>query len=116
MGLRSPQRCAPVRSQWLVNAILFGNYGRLRDAALDVLGETIEGKTLQVACVYSNLTSRLRERMAPAALLDVVEILPVQLENLRSKLPADRRGQNRSPSNAMRPTRRRPRRRSAPLE
>ena len=77
--------------KWLVNAILFGNYGRLRDAALDALGETIEGKTLEVACVYSNLTSRLRERMAPAALLDVVEILPVQLENLRSKLPADRR-------------------------
>ena len=76
---------------WLVNAILFGNHGRLRDAALDELGGTIEGKTLQVACVYGNLTSRLRERMAPGALLDVVDILPVQLENLRSKLPADPR-------------------------
>ncbi len=77
--------------KWLVNAILFGNYGRLRDAALDELGATIEGRTLQVACVYGNLTARLRERMAPAALLDVVDILPVQLENLRTKLPVDGR-------------------------
>jgi ubiquinone/menaquinone biosynthesis C-methylase UbiE len=77
--------------EWLVNAILFGNYGRLRDAALAELGKTIHGKTLQVACVYGNLTPRLRERMADDAQLDVVDILPVQLENLGKKLPADRR-------------------------
>ena len=77
--------------KWLVNAILFGNYGRLRDAALNELGDTIQGKTLQVACAYGNLTPRLRERMAPTALLDVVDIVPVQLENLRGKLPADGR-------------------------
>ena len=77
--------------EWLVNAILFGNYGRLRDTALAELGETIEGRTLQVACVYGNLTPRLRERMAPDAQLDVVDILPVQLRNLRKKLPADER-------------------------
>ncbi|HMC16406.1 MAG TPA: rhodoquinone biosynthesis methyltransferase RquA [Albitalea sp.] len=77
--------------EWLVNAILFGNYGRLRDAALAALGETICGKTLQVACVYGNLTPRLRERMADDAQLDVVDILPVQLDNLGKKLPPDRR-------------------------
>ena len=77
--------------KWLINAILFGNYGRLRDVALNELGETIQGKTLQVACVYGDLTACLRQRMAPAALLDVVDILPVQLENLQRKLPADRR-------------------------
>ena len=77
--------------KWLVNAILFGNYKRLRDAALNELGDTIEGRTLQVACAYGNLTPRLRERMSPSALLDVVDIVPVQLDNLRSKLPADRR-------------------------
>ena len=76
---------------WLVNAILFGNYGRLRDAALDDLGTTITGRTLQVACVYGNLTSRLRARLAADARLDVVDILPVQLANLRSKLPPDER-------------------------
>lgn len=77
--------------EWLVNAILFGNYGRLRDAALDALGTTITGRTLQVACVYGNLTPRLRERMAAEAQLDVVDILPVQLDNLALKLPRDPR-------------------------
>jgi ubiquinone/menaquinone biosynthesis C-methylase UbiE len=77
--------------EWLVNAILFGNYGRLRDAALAELGDTITGKTLQIACVYGNLTPRLRERMADDAQLDVVDILPVQLANLEKKLPRDKR-------------------------
>ena len=52
---------------WLVNAILFGNYGRLRDAALAELGETVPGRTLQVACVYGNLTPRLRDRLTAVA-------------------------------------------------
>ena len=78
--------------EWLVNSILFGNYGRLRDAALDELGApTIPGRTLQVACVYGNLTRRLCERMASDASLDVVDILPVQLQNLAGKLAPDER-------------------------
>ena len=77
--------------EWLVNLILFGNYGRLRDAALDELGETVAGRTLQLACVYGNLTPRLARRLAPDASLDVVDILPVQLKNLAAKLPADER-------------------------
>ncbi len=77
--------------EWLVNLILFGNYGRLRDAALDDLGETVCGRTLQVACAYGNLTPRLHSRLAPDAGLDVVDILPIQLLNLGKKLPADER-------------------------
>lgn len=77
--------------EWLVNLILFGNYGRLRDAALDDLGETITGNTLQVACAYGNITPRLRDRLAPDAHLDVVDILPIQLTNLASKFPPDGR-------------------------
>src|SRR5436190_20310113 len=65
--------------EWLVNAILFGHYGRLRDAALAELGEQVQGRTLQVACVYGNLTPRLQQRLAPDASLDVVDILPIQL-------------------------------------
>lgn len=78
--------------EWLVNAILWGNYGRLRDAALAALGsDTVGGRTLQVACVYGNLTQRLHARLAPDAGLDVVDILPVQLRNLARKLRPDPR-------------------------
>jgi ubiquinone/menaquinone biosynthesis C-methylase UbiE len=77
--------------EWLVNLILFGNYGRLRDAALDEFGDMVHGRTLQVACAYGNLTPRLFSRLAPDASLDVVDILPIQLLNLGKKLPADER-------------------------
>jgi ubiquinone/menaquinone biosynthesis C-methylase UbiE len=72
--------------QWLVNLILWGNFGRLRDAALQRLGDPIRGRTLQVACVYGNLTQRLVDRLDEGARLDVVDVLPVQLENLARKL------------------------------
>lgn len=77
--------------QWLVNLILWGNFGRLRDAALDALGERLDGRTLQVACVYGDLTGRLRARLATGGGLDVVDILRVQLDNLARKLPGDPR-------------------------
>ncbi len=75
--------------QWLVNAILFGNYVRLRDAALEFMGARLPGRTLQIACVYGDMTCRLAERVAAGGgRLDVVDVLPVQIENLRNKLPA----------------------------
>ena len=75
--------------QWLVNAILFGNYVRLRDAALEFMGARLPGRTLQIACVYGDMTCRLAERVAlGGGRLDVVDVLPVQIENLRVKLPA----------------------------
>jgi ubiquinone/menaquinone biosynthesis C-methylase UbiE len=77
--------------EWLVNLILFGNYKRLCDAALAELGAPVRGRTLQVACVYGDLTPRLRERLAPDARLDVVDVLPIQLRNLAAKLPRDER-------------------------
>lgn len=81
-----PNAVSVFEREWLVNAILFGNYGRLRDAALADLGEQVQGRTLQVACVYGNLTVKLCDRLADGASLDVVDILPVQLDNLRRKL------------------------------
>ena len=76
---------------WLVNLILFGNYDRLRDRALTELGTPIHGRILQVACVYGDLTLRLRAALAADAHLQVVDILPIQLKNLRAKLPLDER-------------------------
>jgi ubiquinone/menaquinone biosynthesis C-methylase UbiE len=75
--------------QWLVNLILWGNFRQLRDAALQALGERLDGSTLQVACVYGDLTKKLRERIGADGRLDVVDVLPVQLENLARKLPPE---------------------------
>jgi len=72
--------------QWLVNAILWGNFSRLRDAALDAMDLPPEGRLLQIACVYGDLTARLAARMTPKTQLDVVDVLPVQLSNLKRKL------------------------------
>jgi SAM-dependent methyltransferase len=74
--------------QWLVNSILWGQFARLRDAALEALAGTLARRTLQIACVYGNLTEILSRRLAPGARLDVVDVLPIQVANLRRKLPA----------------------------
>ena len=86
-----PNAVTVFEREWLVSAILFGHYGKLRDAALAELGGTVQGSTLQVACAYGNLTPKLRERLAPDARLDIVDILPIQLKNLGKKLPSDPR-------------------------
>ncbi len=76
--------------QWVINSILWGNYARLRNAALEALGNRIEGRTLQVACVYGNLTPELAARREPEGRLDVVDVAPIQLENLARKMdPTD---------------------------
>jgi hypothetical protein len=60
--------------QWLVNLILWGNYARLRDAVLDEMGDSLPGRTLQVACVYGDLTARLGARVAEGGRMDVVDV------------------------------------------
>jgi ubiquinone/menaquinone biosynthesis C-methylase UbiE len=77
--------------QWLVNAILWGNFAKLRNAALTELGMPVQGRSLQIACVYGDFTSKLLERLAPDASLDVVDVLPIQLNNLRDKCGQDQR-------------------------
>jgi ubiquinone/menaquinone biosynthesis C-methylase UbiE len=74
--------------QWLVNIILCGNFAQLRDTVLEEFGRTICGRTLQVACVYGDFSARLAERVAPGSCLDVVDVLPIQLQNLQRKLTA----------------------------
>lgn len=78
--------------EWLVNLILWFNYRRLSEAALTVLEDSgpagqLPGRTLQIACVYGDLTARLAQRsLAADGSLDVVDVLPIQLENLARKL------------------------------
>ena len=82
-----PQAVRLFERQWLVNVILWGNFAKLRDAALDALGQSLPGRTLQVACVYGDFSTRLAARVAPGGTLDVIDVLPIQLTNLREKLP-----------------------------
>ena len=84
-----PNAVSIFERQWLVNAILWGNFARLRDAALAELGRHISGRTLQVACVYGDFSAHLARRIAPGGSLDIVDVLPIQLSNLRRKLPPE---------------------------
>jgi ubiquinone/menaquinone biosynthesis C-methylase UbiE len=72
--------------QWLVNLILWGNFAKLRDAALQEMGEVINGRVLQVACVYGDFTEHLVRRLGPQGSLDVIDVAPIQIKNLQSKL------------------------------
>lgn len=73
---------------WLVNLILWGWYLRLRDAALEAMGKTLPGKTVQIACAYGSLTPELAKRIPEGGQLDVIDVVEAQLLNLRKKLPA----------------------------
>jgi ubiquinone/menaquinone biosynthesis C-methylase UbiE len=85
-----PRAVQVFERQWLIAAILWGNYRRLRDAALNALGSALPGRTLQVASAYGDFTPALAERAAKAAgEIDVIDVLPIQLENLKRKLSRD---------------------------
>jgi len=72
--------------EWLVNLILWGNFRRLRNAALAELSKDDNQRVLQVACVYGNFTQTLAEQVGACGTVDVVDVAPIQLENLRTKL------------------------------
>jgi ubiquinone/menaquinone biosynthesis C-methylase UbiE len=47
------------------------------------------GRILQMACVYGNVTPKLAKRASEkGGTLDVIDVLPIQLRNLKWKLPA----------------------------
>ena len=72
--------------QWLVNLILWGNYSRLRDAVFRELDASVSGKVLQVACVYGDFTEMLARQLGPQGTLDVADVAPVQIDNLKRKI------------------------------
>lgn len=71
--------------QWIVNLILWGNFTRLRDLALAELASSTPKSALQVACVYGNFTEKLAQNL-PNTKIDVVDVAPIQLENLSKKV------------------------------
>jgi len=74
--------------EWIVNLILLGNMVKLSNEALDALGSSIHGRTLQIASVYGDFSARLVQRIAEGGSLDIIDVVPAQLENLRRKLPS----------------------------
>lgn len=83
----SPKAIKFFERPWLANLILWGNYRRLGDAALTALGAGIAGHTLQIACVYGNLTPRIAAALPEGGSLTVVDVVQGQLDNLARKLP-----------------------------
>lgn len=77
--------------EWLVNLILWGNYQRLCDEALQELAGSEGQRLLQVACVYGDLTQRVVGILGSRDRLDVIDVAPIQLANLRQKLRPDAR-------------------------
>jgi ubiquinone/menaquinone biosynthesis C-methylase UbiE len=76
--------------EWLVNLILWGWYKPLRDVALKALGDKLSGRTLQISCCYGTFTPKLTERViAGGGTLDVLDVSPAQLDNLRRKIASD---------------------------
>lgn len=68
----------------VVSAILWGNAGRLMRAAV---AEFAPGqKVLQAACVYGRFSMMLAERVGPHGELEVVDVAPLQIANVRRKL------------------------------
>jgi ubiquinone/menaquinone biosynthesis C-methylase UbiE len=75
---------------WLINLILCGNYKPLGEAAIKAFGDDFSGRTLQISCCYGNLTPNLAAKIAEkGGTLDVIDVMPIQLENLASKLTPD---------------------------
>jgi ubiquinone/menaquinone biosynthesis C-methylase UbiE len=82
-----PNAVAFFDRHWIINLILMGNFVKLRDLALNELGLNIHGRILQIACVYGDFSLRLSQHLAADGSLDIVDVVPIQLENVRRKLP-----------------------------
>lgn len=73
--------------QWVVSILLYGHYAKLRDVAFAEFARNMSGRTLQISCCYGDLTPRLAARIAEAqGRIDIVDVVPVQLENTRRKI------------------------------
>lgn len=70
----------------VVSAILWGNAGRLMRAAV---AEFLPGqRVLQAACVYGAFSPMLAARVGETGALEVVDVAPIQIANVRKKLAA----------------------------
>lgn len=68
----------------VVSAILWGCYGRLKQAAFAELNPG--QKVLQAACVYGDFSLGLASALGPEGRLDIEDIVPLQIANCQRKL------------------------------
>lgn len=71
--------------QPIINAIVFGQYRKLTDSALHVVGGAQAGDTLLIGSAYGNLIPRLAGSLNGEP-LTVVDVAPIQLERAYDKL------------------------------
>jgi len=77
--------------EWVVNLILWGNMRRLTEAVLAETTLPPNSRVLQVACVYGEFSGLLAKHLAAnGSRLELVDVAPIQLQNARKKLDADR--------------------------
>ncbi len=81
-----PRAVAFWDNPFLINVILLGNYNRLTDAVLEEFPDGISGDMLQVTCAYGKLTPSIEARLNDDGHLDVIDVLQIQLDNVRPKL------------------------------
>ncbi len=72
--------------QPVINAILFGQYHRLMQATLARLDPVVAGNTLQLTCVYGQLTPALLNH-CPSG-LHIMDVATAQLQLARNKVRA----------------------------
>lgn len=77
---------------FLINLILLGNYDALGNAVIEAFPKPLSGSTLQISCAYGKLTPRLQQQLADDGRLDLIDVLQIQLDNVKRKLqlPDDR--------------------------
>jgi len=75
--------------QPIINAILFGQYKKLMTATMAQRRKAPTGRTLQLTCVYGQLTPTLIEAVAPEPLY-VVDVAMVQLALAKGKATDDK--------------------------
>lgn len=80
----NPRNVRFLDHRWVVDTILWGNNGRLQRALFSELKPGWH--VLQACCVYGDLSPNLVQFLGPAGRLDIIDVVPIQVENCRRKL------------------------------
>jgi len=75
--------------QFIINAILFGQYKKLMCATLARLKQAPVERVLQLTCVYGSLTPNLIRYIRPGV-LHITDVAPVQLKLAQGKVESGR--------------------------